>query len=520
MLLLLALCAGGRADNLSQLYRELDQAIAESPSVVAAKERKLQRLRDAYHRARRPEQQYAAAFALYAENKAYQNDSAIHYLRRCMAIASKGGDIARASLCNELIAECCARVGYYAEAITLLNDIPPLSVRTPKERYHYHKACYFAYEEMANHSNLADTKRLYSEKAHSHRDALFAYGTPNDDDYRMTEEKMAIGAGDFARALRLNNAWLKAIPASSHQVAIVYFYRYQIYHQTHREAEAIPCLIKSAIIDVRNGVMDQASLLFLSRYLQKKGEKERSFRYVHFAWQCNKHFNTRRRTWTFSPLLSMIDNNYQQQIRRSNTYLSMALCAMGVLFLLLLLLFFYLYRQKKRLHQLNASLQTANQSLNDANRIKEEYIGRFLNSCNTYVNKLDKFRQEVNRQLKNGKQKELYEQTRTTELKTRELNELYAQFDATFLSLFPRFIDEFNAMLVPEARVFRKDKDRLTTELRIFALIRLGIDDSRKIAEFLHCSIHTIYNYRARFRAATLIDKELFAQRLREIGRM
>ena len=70
MLLLLALCAGGRADNLSQLYRELDQAIAESPSVVAAKERKLQRLRDAYHRVRRPEQQYAAAFALYAENKA------------------------------------------------------------------------------------------------------------------------------------------------------------------------------------------------------------------------------------------------------------------------------------------------------------------------------------------------------------------------------------------------------------------------------------------------------------------
>ena len=172
------------------------------------------------------------------------------------------------------------------------------------------------------------------------------------------------------------------------------------------------------------------------------------------------------------------------------------------------------------MNQLNASLQTANQSLNDANRIKEEYIGRFLNSCNTYVNKLDKFRQEVNRQLKNGKQKELYEQTRTTELKTRELNELYAQFDATFLSLFPRFIYEFNAMLVPEARVFRKDKDRLTTELRIFALIRLGIDDSRKIAEFLHCSIHTIYNYRARFRAATLIDKELFAQRLREIGRM
>ena len=151
--------------------------------------------------------------------------------------------------------------------------------------------------------------------------------------------------------------------------------------------------------------------------------------------------------------------------------------------------------------------------------MKEEYIGRFLSLCSQYIDKLDDYRKMVNRKMKNKELDELFRMTKSTELKEKEIEELCQNFDSVFLHLFPNFIDDFNALLLPDMQVHPKEENRLSTDLRIFALIRLGIDDSSKIAEFLHYSVNTIYNYRARIKNGAVGNREAFERKVKELGR-
>ena len=264
-------------------------------------------------------------------------------------------------------------------------------------------------------------------------------------------------------------------------------------------------------------------------------------------------FGTRMRSWQISPLLSIIDSNYQKQINRQNQKLIIFISIISVMSLMLLSLLFFVYRQKRKLsdarnelklineklvvlnqdllkanddldtsnHKLsctNQKLGLSNQRLNESNRVKEEYIGRFLSMCSQYVDKLDDYRKMVNKKMKNKELESLFNISRSTEFKEKELDELYANFDSIFLHLFPHFVEDFNAMLKPEVRIHLKDSYRLSTDIRIFALIRLGIDDSSKIAEFLHYSVNTIYNYRARIKNGVLEDRDNFERRVKDLG--
>lgn len=141
-----------------------------------------------------------------------------------------------------------------------------------------------------------------------------------------------------------------------------------------------------------------------------------------------------------------------------------------------------------------------------------------MSLCSQYINKLDDYRKLVNKKMKNKEFDELLRMSKSTELKEKELEELYENFDSVFLSLFPNFVNEFNALLDPETQIHPKDENRLTTEIRIFALIRLGIEDSSKIAEFLHYSVNTIYNYRARIKNGAVDNRESFERRVKQLG--
>jgi hypothetical protein len=152
--------------------------------------------------------------------------------------------------------------------------------------------------------------------------------------------------------------------------------------------------------------------------------------------------------------------------------------------------------------------------------VKEEYLGRFMSLCSQYIDKLDDYRKMVNKKMKNKELDELYRLSKSSELKEKEIEELLQNFDSVFLHLYPNFVEEFNALLQPELRFQKKDDNRLVTEIRIFALIRLGIEDSSKIAEFLHYSVNTIYNYRARIKNGALDNRESFERRVKMLGRV
>ena len=252
------------------------------------------------------------------------------------------------------------------------------------------------------------------------------------------------------------------------------------------------------------------------------------------------------RSWQIAPILNVIEKNYQSAMEHNTKVLRMSIIVVSILALLLLGVLLFLHRRNRQLDAarselkqsndelasangqlsslnsllstLNAQLSTVNSQLSEANNVKEEYIGRFMSLCSHYIDKLDDYRKMVNKKMKNKELDELFQISKSTELKEREMEELLQNFDSVFLHLFPNFVDEFNALLQPEMQIRPKEENRLVTELRIFALIRLGIEDSSKIAEFLHYSVNTIYNYRARIKNGALDNRESFERRVKLLG--
>ena len=179
-----------------------------------------------------------------------------------------------------------------------------------------------------------------------------------------------------------------------------------------------------------------------------------------------------------------------------------------------------------QLKQLNAELVNFNRRLTEANheiaensKIKEEYIAQFMDQCSLYIEKIDAYRKSLNKLLSAGKIDELKKALKSTDLMDEELKSFYRNFDATFLKLFPTFVADFNKLLTPDGQIVLKKEGQLNTELRVFALIRLGITDSVKIAQFLRYSVTTIYNYRTKTRNKAAGNRNELEDQIREIGR-
>ena len=294
--------------------------------------------------------------------------------------------------------------------------------------------------------------------------------------------------------------------------------------------------------------MDQASLLSLAEILNGDNDLDRSYKYIRFTWDCNNRFNTRMRSWQITPILNVIENNYQKAMARNTRNLWISIVVVSVLALLIMGALFFLHRRNRQLDAarqalktsndelatanrqlasqtdelsaLNTQLSSLNSQLSETNRVKEEYIGRFMSLCSQYIDKIDDYRKMVNKKMKNKELDELFRMSKSTELKEKELEELYQNFDSVFLHLFPNFVNDFNALLQPDTQIHPKEDNRLTTEIRIFALIRLGIEDSSKIAEFLHYSVNTIYNYRARIKNGAIDNRESFERRVKQLGQI
>ena len=174
----------------------------------------------------------------------------------------------------------------------------------------------------------------------------------------------------------------------------------------------------------------------------------------------------------------------------------------------------------RQLQLLNCQLQETNTELTESNYVKEEYIGYIFNICSNYISKLDEYRKNINRKVKTGMVDEVKKMTDVPSFISNELKEFYRNFDAIFLHIYPDFVSDFNSLLQPDKQIVLKEGELLNTELRIYALVRLGISDSVKIAEFLHCSPQTVYNSRLKTRSKSIIPKEQFAETVKALGKI
>jgi hypothetical protein len=538
-----ALTVSAQGTDLESLCKKIDETIAESPRYVAQREAAITTARHAFELSS-GRQKYDDGYRLYELYRPFVSDSAIYFLRQCIALAEELSDKAASVRCRSQLAIRCTNIGMYDEALNILDSIRPSEVGKEVLGVYY-EAYNNVYSELSYYTRLDDMRQTYLDKAY-HYEQLMEENLPETyETCLLRREQRAQGEGDLKTSMAINDEWLKTVEPGSHPYALTALYRYIEYKLLGDSAQMMFWLTESVLADIRNAAMDQGSMWELANELMLQGDLERASHYISYTSDCANRYGSRQRNWQIAPLLTHIAKDYKAQSERTTHQLWMTLAAISVLALLLLgALFFVHHRnqqldtarkalsdsnsqlsivnsqlslQKDELAALNGQLSMVNGQLTESNRVKEEYIGRFMSLCAQYIDKLDNYRKMVNKKMKNKELDELFQMSKSTELKEKELEELYDNFDTVFLHLFPNFIDDFNALLQPEMQIHPKEENRLTTDIRIFALIRLGFEDSSKIAEFLHYSVNTIYNYRARIKNGALGNREQFEQRVKRL---
>ena len=535
--------------DLEGLYRQIDEAIAESPRFVAQREAKITAARHAYEQAS-GRQKYEAGFHLYELYRPFVSDSAIYFLRECIGLAEGLGDEAASVRCRSLLAIRCSNIGLYDEALNILDSISPGKGLDKSVLGTYYEAYDNVYGELSYYTRLDDMRRSYQEKEQHYQQLMFDCLPPTYESCLLRREQAAQAAGKLEASMAINDEWMKTVEPGSHPYALAALYRYIEYKLQRDTTQMMYWLTESVLADIRNAAMDQGSMWELANELMLSGDVDRASRYISYTSDCANRYGSRQRNWQIAPLLAHIANEYKTQSQRTTSQLWVTLAVISVLALLFLGALFFVHRRNTQLHaarndlkasnaqlstlnsqlsvqkdelaalngqlsMVNGQLSTLNSQLTESNRVKEEYIGRFMSLCAQYIDKLDNYRKMVNKKMKNKELDELFQMSKSTELKEKELDELYENFDHVFLHLFPNFIDDFNALLQPEMQIHPKKENRLTTDIRIFALIRLGFEDSSKIAEFLHYSVNTIYNYRARIKNGAVGNREQFEQQVK-----
>ena len=526
--------------NIKDLYEQLDQAIEQSQYYINQKESRITKIKKQSRQGHTPQQLLTAYYKLYEEYKAYQSDSSIYYIHQAIDLAKRNNMKSDITKLRSLLALQYSTSGAFTEALHVLQSIDKKTLNNSNKK-DYYMAFYHVYGELGftNINIDTDLSQEFYSKQDCYRDTLFSILSPNSEDYLMRKEVLLTSQNKLKEALKINDIRLSKCKKGSHEYGIVAYYRYLIYRSLKDEDMVKYWLLQSAICDVKCAINDQASLWILAEILSKEKDVERSYKYINFSWNANKRFCTRIRSWQISPVLGTIDHNYQAELKKANHRLIFAIICVSLLVSALALLTFYVNKQKSylsnarnelkktntqleelnnKLSSTNGMLKASNDKLNESNGVKEEYIGQFLGACSHYIDKLDKMRLNVNKMVKNKQYKELYSMTKSSEVKEQELEELYANFDKVFLNLFPNFVEDLNGLLKEECQIHLSSPNKLSAIVRVFALIRLGIDDSTKIAEFLHYAVNTIYNYRAKLRNGALNDRNEFEKKVRELG--
>lgn len=526
--------------NIKDLYEQLDQAIEQSQYYINQKESRITKIKKQSRQGHTPQQLLTAYYKLYEEYKAYQSDSSIYYIHQAIDLAKRNNMKSDITKLRSLLALQYSTSGAFTEALHVLQSIDKKTLNNSNKK-DYYMAFYHVYGELGftNINIDTDLSQEFYSKQDCYRDTFFSILSPNSEDYLMRKEVLLTSQNKLKEALKINDIRLSKCKKGSHEYGIVAYYRYLIYRSLKDEDMVKYWLLQSAICDVKCAINDQASLWILAEILSKEKDVERSYKYINFSWNANKRFCTRIRSWQISPVLGTIDHNYQAELKKVNHRLIFAIICVSLLVSALALLTFYVNKQKSylsnarnelkktntqleelnnKLSSTNGMLKASNDKLNESNGVKEEYIGQFLGACSHYIDKLDKMRLNVNKMVKNKQYNELYSMTKSSEVKEQELEELYANFDKVFLNLFPNFVEDLNGLLKEECQIHLSSPNKLSAIVRVCALIRLGIDNSTKIAEFLHYAVNTIYNYRAKLHNGALNDRNEFEKKVRELG--
>ncbi len=529
----------GDSSRVDSLLLKLDQAIEKRPIYMEQKEVRLEKLRRQLFQAISDEDHFAILGALLDEYRSFNTDSALRVAEEREQIAMRIGNREYMDNARMNKADVLGLTGMYKEAMDLMRDIHAEQLSENLRPYYYH-IYRTIYGLMADYAVTKNERILYAELTDRYRDSLLQVNKDNLLIYTLIRSDQYNVRNEYDKAICLLTDYLARQEEDEHEVAIGAYTLSESYRLKGDREKEKEFLIVSAIADMKTAVREYISLRKLAVLLYQEGDIERAYSYVKICMEDAAACNARLRKLEILEIFPIINDAYQQKTEKQQEQMEWTLLSISILSFFLLLAIFYVYKQmkklavarrevidaNKRLKELNEELhlsmlklKEANHSIAENSYLKEEYIGRYMDQCSIYLEKMDTYRRSLGKIAAAGNMDELYKTIKSSKFIEGELKKFYANFDDAFLQLFPAFVEDFNALLAADEQIVLKNGERMNTELRIFALIRLGITDSVKIAQFLRYSITTIYNYRTKVRNKAAGNRDLLEQEVMKIGR-
>lgn len=489
---------------------------------------------------------YKEIFDLYSH---FQTDSAQVYICKMRQLPAYKTDVVMQATLHIAQAEIMAVSALYAEALNELDKVPRSLINAEhiELRLYYYRIKRTIYGWMCTYyTKASEQHQLWEERTMNYRDSLLSVETIKNlnRDIVLADKYNALGQPQKAINM-LKPYAAQASEATPHPY--VCFTLAQAYLLKGNRAKGVYYLTLTAIADLHNATCEYQALPMLAQILFDNGDVERAYSYLLCSMEDASYCKAGLRSIEASNIFPIIDKQYKQREKEQRQRDHVLMYALVALSFVLIGVVLYLRKQMQKLREMrhqqtrnNAELAAANQRMHEANeklqaalqevkntneelqstysqlrmtdKVKEEYIARYLNRCRMYLDQLAEFRSSTLRLIKNRHFEEVANQLKRDLNAKVEQTQFYADFDAAFLTLFPDFVSSFNALLQPEHQLTVKKNGLLNTELRIYALIRLGIHDTTRIAHFLDYSTATVYNYRSKIRNKAICPPEEFEE--------
>ena len=466
--------------------------------------------------------QYTLCLRLYDQYKSYQYDSAYIYAIKLQDLSIRLKDRQKEDYSKIKLGFILLSSGMFKETFDKLEGI---SVHTMPDtvKGEYYSLMTRAYFDIATYDNDKYFQPYYKSLADKYIDSAIAVSKIGsyDNIYLNGFKRFKNNRPDESAAFFIS--LLKSHQLTIHQEAIVASTLSNIYLTHDRQQERIALLIRASIADIRSSTKETLALFWLSELLYKSGDIKNAYVFLRVALADADFYGARQRKIQIGTLLPIVSAEKVNFIEGENGRVMIYLALItGLAFLLIafaIMLFLQLSKLKakeKVIDDKNIQLKKFNEELIEGTQIKEEYIGNFFNLISDYILQLESIKRTVGSKLHSKKYDEIQLIIDKIYIK-KEREKLFHTFDTVFIKIFPNFIESFNALFKSEDQIWPKDEEVLTTDLRIFALIRLGIGKTETIAHFLEYSEKTIYVYKMKMKAKSVIPAEQFDQQLMAI---
>jgi uncharacterized coiled-coil protein SlyX len=535
--LLVATAFSANATNTNELLDELTQALAHKQTYFKQRTDRIAALTKQFnaHKAD-DEQRFAIGLRIYQEYKSFKYDSAFTYARRLLQLAATNRSPEKAEASKLNLAFIQVSSGMFKEAFESLESIRPARLdSTSRAELYFTKAR--AYSDLADFNSSDYYRPAYTAKAVAYSDTALAYCRPGSYQSLAVQGFRYLKKNDLKASEQVYRHILGLGNLSLRQLAVNASTAAYVAERCGHPEEAFQLLTRAAIADVQSATTETLALYKLSDLCYRQGDLKHAYTFIQNARQDAAFYNARLRQVQISSIFSVIEGERISLIEQQRKTLGIYAIATTVLALLVIAFAAVIFRQLRRLqraevtisainqalqennanlNRLNQQLSAANHKLNEANVIKDEYIGYYFNITSEYIDRVEGFKNALAKSLASKQYLSTQRIVDSLSIK-RERNDLFKGFDGVFLKLFPHFVTDFNALLKPEEQLSLAEGQLLTAELRLFALIRLGIDDSERISKILGYTISTVYTYKARTKKKSRYPSEEFEDRVRAI---